>query len=186
MDQSRYFCRQDWNRNKRQSFRDYGGTWTGREIPDRLSSNETYTFYLWQAFDTCQVIFRVEKDSLDHVTLTTKYFNPRFPDGRGKDTLLQVTTKALTIKDWNEVKNKIDESYFWTLEQDDNPTRDGILDGSGWTISGKRFPSSYEKKFSNFKRYTTVYRRCPYKGSFHDLGVTIAKMSNPKFEKTIY
>lgn len=147
---------------------------------------QTYRFWLWQAFDSCQVLFRVEKDSIDNVTLTTKYYLREHPDGTGKDTVLNVSEKRLTIKDWETIETKSKESYFWTLEETDNPVRDGT-DGSSWTIEGKRFPEYPSDTIGNhFKSYSSVNRLCPYRGSFHELGVTIAKLSNQRYEKSIY
>jgi hypothetical protein len=155
--------------------------------PDlKTTEKSTYRFMLWQAFDSCLVLFRVEKDSSNNVTLTTKYYLQAHPDGTGKDTVLEVLKRNLTLKDWKEIEDKSDESYFWTLEGTDNPERH-LLDGSGWTIEGKRFPDYPSEEIDNqFKGYTMVYRRCPYKGSFHDFGVTIAKMSNQLYGKRIY
>lgn len=155
--------------------------------PDlKTSTKEAYRFMLFQAFDTCLVLFRIEKDSVNKVRLTTKYYLEEHLDGTGKDTVLKVLKKNLTIKDWEKLDEKVRESYFWTLEAYDNPEVNGT-DGSSWTIEGRRFPSKYEiDRHIEFKEYTIVGRRSPNKGSFHELGITIAKMSNELYEKEIY
>ena len=146
-----------------------------------------FRFILFKAYHY-NVLFRIEKDLFNKITLTTKYFSVSGGvDGTElRFELVKEEKKYLTLKDWKKIKSKSLESYFWSLELYDNPRR-GFDDGSFWIIEGKRikeFP--HELPNEPFKDYTRVKRKSPYKGSFFDLGLTNASIYDKFDTKKLY
>lgn len=155
--------------------------------PDfRILNKNSYRLILWQAFDTCSVLFRIEKDSLDTINMTVKYFKYKEIADHGRDTLIKQIDTRLSLIEWNLISEKANESYLWSMEFDDNPNRNGFTDGSSWIIEGKRIPNDYEVNNLVFKDYTILYRRCPYKGSLFDFGSTLVKFSKSFSPEKIY
>lgn len=147
--------------------------------------NDAYRFILFQAFKDYCLLFRIERDKMDNVTLTTKHFWLKSPTGEGKDTVIKETKIILTSKDWDKIQDKINESYFWTLELNDNPPRH-IDDGSYWIIEGKRVRYLHLPT-EPFKDYTRVQRNSPYEGSsFYELGEFIATRNTEFKAKNLY
>jgi hypothetical protein len=151
--------------------------------PDlRTYDKESFRFILYQHLHGSLMLFRVDKDSLNSVSMTIKYFLT----GNEKDSLLKEMKKDLTLADWDTLVRKSREAYFWSLEYLDNPA---ILncDGVGWLIEGKRNLSKFEKspQLNAVKDYTMVSRACPYRGSFFELGAAMATMSGEMERKEL-
>jgi hypothetical protein len=129
--------------------------------PDLESlESETYRFLIVGAWGNIKC-YRLHKNSNEH-TLTFKSYwkalNDIQIDSLGKDTKI-----TLKIKDWNEIKNSLENINFWKspVRMDDNH----YLDGTGYVIEGY---SNLKNECTNRKyhvtsrispRDTTLYKR---------------------------
>jgi len=151
---------------------------------DSIDCDEAYRFSLWRAFCCLelnelisgQVIITVYK-KLEVVKLN--YFITSISYDK-HDSLYQEPIysihdyKVVTLnkKDWQELKNKIEESYFWSLFPYE---KKNIIDGSSWLIEGYIERNKNHKEKSHKKHM--VIRRSPPKCSFYELGNTFVKLS---------
>ncbi len=151
--------------------------------PDlRTSKIETFRFILHEYPKSEHVLFRIEKDSNNKVTFITKYYVRKDEmTGEGEDSVTKEIVKVLTLADWEKIRIKSLESYFWSLEMRDS-YEPGPCRGAFWTIEGKR-QSHYG--YESFKEYARVYRVIPYKGSFFELGLAIAQLHDKSMEKIL-
>ena len=120
---------------------------------------ECYRLTLYKSFEN-SMVFRVDRKGDDYHKLVVKEFNTKNSDGpSSRATLINEMTFDLTISEFNEFKDLLNQSYYWTLKFWDE--RSGF-DGNSYVLEAF-------VPFSNVtseKKYHNVARWEPYEGSF--------------------
>jgi hypothetical protein len=126
----------------------------------RIDSSQSEVYRVWVLNENpkLSLIITIEKIN-DTISISKKCFiwNNGLPVKI--DSLIEFETKKISLKAWLEFKDKIFNSYFWNLENNQND--DTFLDCNTFIFEGKRDKVKYEKNYNLF------YLPCGY-GSLRD------------------
>jgi hypothetical protein len=132
---------------------------------------ECYRLTLHKSFEN-PMIYRIDRKGDDYHKLVVKEYQTDTIDGNpNKALLLNEKTLNITKSEFNEFKNLLNQSYYWTLKFWDE--RSG-LDGDTYVLEAL-LPWTREK---NEKKYHCVMRWSPYQGSFKEACEKLVKFNN--------
>ena len=120
---------------------------------------ECYRLTLHKSFKN-SMIFRLDRKGDDYHKLVVKEYKTDSKDGDpNKALLINEKSFDLTISEFKEFKNLINQSYYWTLKFWDEQTG---FDGNTYVLEAL-LPWT---RNNNKKKYHCVVRWEPYEGSF--------------------
>jgi hypothetical protein len=98
-----------------------------------------------------------------------------------RDTII-ILNETLSEEQWMEFKIEIEGSYFWYIGVGDFKDSANIgLDGSNWTLEGRRKFHALESR-----KYHFVSLRSPKKGNFRNACLKLIQFSKLAKNETIY
>lgn len=134
--------------------------------------NETYRFY-WNRSMEAPVTITICNCAENYSLVTRKMV--------GKDSIITIN-EVLLKGQWNEFKREIEGAYFWSIGVQDVIDPNSIrLDGSSWTLEGKR-----QFEMNENRKYHFVSRPSPKTGNFRNACLKLIEFSSLASKETIY